>query len=126
MDAIDYPTIEVGGRTLVVRCNLASQRLMTKRGVPIDKLADLGKLSPQDAAYIWLDVFTCMVDENFAPENPYEYVAGKGPTSDYWASQLAPGQLAEVCRVCNEAMGKVLEALRKTKQAATAPIPIAS
>ena len=125
MNAIDYPTITVGERTLIVRFSLVAQILMRRRGMDPGKLDVLTSPANPEARENWLKLFACMVDENFESQaKPEAYVAGNGPSGDYWATQIDPDEFGDMCAVCNESMGKVAESLRKRR--AAAPIPIAS
>jgi hypothetical protein len=123
MLAIDYPTIEVGGRQLTVRYTLAAQILMVRRGMDPSQLGVL--LGPGlKRAENLVQLFACMVAENFIPDG-MQFSLDGAPSADYWATQIEPGQLGEIDRVCAVAMGKVTEALR-SKLAVVPPVEQAS
>ena len=121
MIAIDYPTITVGERTLVVRYSLASQILMRRRGIDPRALETLTTPENPKQAENWLTIFGCMVAENFCTDTAFSL--NDAPTADYWAAQLSPLQFVEIPLVCNEAIKKVAEAL---KAAAAPPKPISA
>lgn len=134
MEDILFPTINVGGRELVVKFSIAAQLLMSRRGLNIFDLA--GELAlkipdpsapgkflanPRYADNI-ISVFAATVAENFIDTtNPDKVDLSKAPTADYWATQLHPLQFLEVQAAVIESMGKVAGA-RKPKLQAVPPM----
>ena len=112
MIAIDYPTITVGERTLVVRYSLAAQVLMGRRGIDICKLGEMLAPTNPSGPSNMLQVFAACVAENFTGDSPETFSLDRTPTADYWATQLSHLQFREVDRVLGEAMGKAMEELR--------------
>jgi len=103
MTGIDYPTITIGERTLVVRFSLYAQYLLSQQGVDLRK-----PLSSRDPGYLAyrLAIFAAAVAQN--------YPAGKAPTAEQWALDL-DGSLdrwADIEKAIGEAMGKASEELR--------------
>lgn len=126
MDPIDYPTVTIGERTLVVRYSFAAQILLVRGG--LDPL-QLGKLlantEPRHKEY-WIRVFAACVAENYLDlSRPEECTFRNAPTADYWMSQLDLMDVAEVIHAVGVSMGKVVEAL-KMKRERKPPIQIAS
>jgi hypothetical protein len=113
MDAINYPTITIGDKTLVVRFSLAAQVLLGRRGIDIRQLsALLDKENPQGAENL-VKIFAACVAENFIDQsNPATCSLGAAPSADYWAMQLG-GRLQDAANSIVEAMGKAAEALQK-------------
>ena len=133
MTGIDYPTITVGAHeNLVVRLSLAAQLLMRKRGIDPLRMGELMQpkrvipnpnmrlqtdpptieVSNQDAVGNVLDVFSCMVAENFVDKSsPHLCDLTKTPTADYWATQV--DDFAAVEKAVWTAVGKAVEERRK-------------
>src|ERR1700690_2828401 len=110
MIAIDYPTITVGERTLIVRSSLAAQVLMRRRGIDPNKLEEATARDNPDQQENWLKIFSCMVAENFLDGPPESFSLSNAPTADYIATLLIPGQRVDI--VCNESLKKAAEAVR--------------
>ena len=118
MLCIEYPTITVGERTLVVRYSIAAQVIMKRRGCDPKLLKELLDPANPAARDNLLVVFSAMVAENFLDAKPEAFSFDGAPTAEYWMAQIEPQQIFEVDRVIAESMGKVSEALK-----ATAPPP---
>lgn len=118
MTGIEYPTITIGDRTLVVRFSLASQYVMSRRGIDARKFSSLLSLDNPGAVGAMFDIFACAVAENFVdPKATPETFSVTPPTADYWAFTVPPEQWKEVCGVVNLAMVKASADLRAAKQA---------
>ena len=120
MYAIDYPTITVGERTLVVRYSTAAQVLLRRRGIDPASLNEFVGPGKPDSALNWCQIFACMVDENYAGTAGPDYALGRGPSAEYWLSHF-DSSLDELSDVCNRAISKVAEAQR-TRLALVSPI----
>ncbi len=125
MYAIDYPTIQMGDRALVVRFSFAAQILLRRRyGLDPGELGPALANTNPDKVENLIKLFASMVAENFVDVGaPQQVTLNTTPTADYWLTQIDHGNLKEVDAVVAEAMGKVREA---AKRAATPPIAIAS
>ena len=121
MIGIDYPTITIGDRVLVVRLSLATQILLRRQGLDPRQLKDMltnttdadGK--PVENPLILdnlLKVFAACVAENFIDGSPNRFSLDAAPTADYWATQIAPYQIPDIGRVIAEAVGKAAEAAK--------------
>ena len=151
MNEVQFPTITVGDRSLVVRYSIAAQVLMKRRGIdPRNLLAQMspfllsgeydanGKPKPlldANGAILRnpaceeniLTVFSACVAENVLDQsNPDRFDLNKAPTADYWMTQLGPLQFSQVEAVIGEAMGKVLEEQRHKLKLVAAPPEIPS
>ncbi len=142
MNAVQFPSITIGDRALVVRYSIASQVLMKRRGIdprhllryispfnviegvdaktgaPIDTIEMVdGKpvLNQQNnVVENIMTIFSCMVAENCLDQsNPDKLDLNQAPSADYWTSKLHPLQFPDVEAVVGEAMGKVTEERRK-------------
>ena len=121
----DYPTIELGGRTLVVRFSFAAQILLKRRyGIDPSKLKEALEPTNPDHGENLIKLFASMVAENFVDvDKPEAVVLTNTPTSDYWLTQVDHETIKAIDEVVSVSMGKAREA---AKRAATSPIPIAS
>lgn len=126
MNAIDYPTITIGERTLTVRYSLAAQVLLLRGGIdPADLNKLLDKEEPRRVEYL-IRLFAACVAENFLdPARPNEFALSNAPTADYWISQVDFIDVQAIDKAIGESMGKSREAL-KLKRAPAPPIQIAS
>ncbi len=126
MFPIDYPTVEVGGRTLVVRYSMAAQVLLVRGGIdPLQLNKLLDKAEPRRVEYL-VRLFAACVAENYLdPARPETCSFTHAPTADYWLSQLDLVDVVAIDAAIGESMGKAREAL-KLKRVPAPPIPIAS
>lgn len=123
MLAVEYPTIEIDGRTLVVRDSFAASTLMKRRGLDPTKLTEYVGPGKPNSAENWLIIFSAMVAENFMPEHPQRLRLDDAPTADYWMTRIEGSDLKRICDVCNLAMEKAAE-YQKRKLALVAPTPM--
>jgi hypothetical protein len=118
MAAIEWPTVTVGDKTLIVRYSLAAQVLMQRRGVDPLRLAELttstpAKPNPTAAANVMI-VFSACVAENFLDfTEPAKLDLNTAPSADYWSTQLAPGQFDEIQTAMADALRKALGGRRR-------------
>ncbi len=137
MTGIDYPTIEIGGRTLVVRYTLAAQVLMKRRGVDplkigtaiypiVDRTGEVPTIveNPEGARNT-LIAFSAMVAENFLDPASVRVNMDEAPSADYWAFQVGE-RLPEVWKAVHDCLSKTSEARRKNLQVAAPPQTLAS
>lgn len=141
MIAIEYPTVEVDGRKLVIRPSQAAFVLMRRRGIDPGQEHVLTRpnrvFDPQEPAKVicissgnpnWVNntyiCFSCCVAENYIDmSQPHRVNLDMAPTADYWALKLP--DYREVHGLYREAMGKFAEEQR-TKLAAVPPMEAAS
>ncbi len=108
-DPIEFPTIEIGGRTLVLKFSMLAKLQMSKLGVRASDFAMLGNTANPDPTIVSLMVrlFSCAVADNFMdstrPSAPVEI-----PTPEYWALVIPEKQWQEVCSVTMRAMVKAI------------------
>lgn len=139
MTGIEYPTIEVDGRTLVVRPSNAAFLLMRRRGLDLAKdnlltphlvrNAETGAVTDNPGGDpMWINnsyvYFSACVAENYIDmKTPHRVDLDAAPSADYWAVKLPDFQ--QVHRLCREALGKYAEDQR-TKLAVVPPTAQAS
>jgi hypothetical protein len=139
MTGIEYPTITVEGRVLVVRPSNAAFVLMRRRGIdpgsahsalrPNKIRNEAGSVSDDSHGDpLWVNntyvYFSCCVAENYIDlSKPDRVNLDYAPSADYWALTLP--DYNEVSRLCWAAMGKFSEEQRM-KLAVVPPIAAAS
>jgi hypothetical protein len=108
MTGIEYPSITIDGKPLVVRFSFAAQNLMARRGLdPLNLNESVGP-GKRMSGVNWLKIFSCMVAENFFDRSSISINLDDAPSVDYWALRI--DSLEEICKVCNEAIAKRAEA----------------
>jgi hypothetical protein len=139
MTGIEYPTVTVDGRVLVVRPSNAAFVLMRRRGLDpgnahISLRANKVRneagavLDDPHGSPLWVNntyiYFSCCVAENYVDlSKPHRVDLDAAPTADYWALMMP--DYNEVSRLCGAAMGKFAEEQR-TKLAVVPPTAAAS
>lgn len=139
MIGIEYPTVTVDGRVLVVRPSNAAFVLMRRRGLSPEKahlLLQAPKVRDEKGVVNdnptgnpnWVEdtyiYFSACVAENYLDlSQPHRVSLDAAPSADYWAVTLPDH--AEVSRLCWAAMGKYAEEQR-TKLAVVPPTAAAS
>jgi hypothetical protein len=136
MTGIDYPTVTIGGRSLIVKFSLAAQMLMRRRKVPsaiaprlhadgagcVDPKCEQAHTLNLDAEDNIMRVFSCMVAHEFVNlDAPALTSLDAAPSADYWASIAETEDFAAIEVSIWTALGKALEARRSRLQAVPPP-----
>lgn len=124
MNEVEFPTITVGDRALVVRFSIATQVLLNRYGLDPRKLTEALSPANPKATENMMIFFSCCVAENYIDtSNPDKCELAGFPSPAYWTMNIHPLQYDEVVRVVGDAAGKVTEA-RRAMLAAVPPQPI--
>jgi hypothetical protein len=139
MTGIEYPTITVDDKTIVVRPSNAAFFLMRRRGLDLSdpKILNPNKFRDRETnvvvdnpngTLLWINnsyvYFSGCVAENYIDmSRPNRVDLDAAPTADYWAVKLP--DFNEVHRLCLEALGKYVEE-QSTKLAIVPPKSVAS
>jgi hypothetical protein len=109
MDAIEFPTITIGGRTLTLKFSMLAKYQMSRLGIRGADFRALANPTDPDPSIVsmMLRLFSCAVADNFMDsERPSAKV--EIPTPEYWAAVITPEQWPEVCEVTMKAMVKAI------------------
>jgi hypothetical protein len=104
---IDWPTIQLGDQTLVVRWTFFAQWLLSKRKVDVRQLKSLVVLKDPSLVDTLVECFAAAVSENFTSKSL------PAPDAEYWAYAISQASTAnpdiwsEVNRAIWVAVGKV-------------------